>query len=181
MIRKTCKEARFPPLSRHQLSHGDHGVSGHLLIDQNPNRTASKYTSNDRQWKRRGRIPQAHTTCKNHSLKTLAKDSHKRQDEHSIPLAPNLELAPPRLIFDRILGLKGLCQLELPFVLQLRDTKEGRAHDADDDGGDQGKDTFPDLLRTGPGVGAETVEGADHPAADDEADDEADAGAEPDL
>lgn len=119
----------------------------------------------------RGREAQTDTPNEDDSLKTLTQDSNEGQDEHGVFLCPLLE-TPFAVVLagSTVFGLHGLSQLDTPFLLELGDAKQGSTHDGDDHTGNQGEDTFPDVLCTGEMVLAEAVEGPDHATADAETD-----------
>ncbi len=72
-----------------------------------------------------------------------------------------------------MLGLKSFCELDAPFVLELRHAKEGCTHYGDDYGRENAEGSFPDVFCAGPAVFTQTIEGSDQTPADDDAEDQA--------
>jgi hypothetical protein len=83
-------------------------------------------------------------------LDAFAQDSNEGQDEHSVFLAPLLEATT--CWQTGVFRLEDLLDLDAPFVLQFADAQQCRAHYCDDDAGDNGKYTFPDVLCSFKGV-----------------------------
>ena len=75
-----------------------------------------------------------------------------------------------------MLGLESFCELDAPFVLELRHAKEGCTHDGDDYGCKDAEGSFPDVFCTGPVVFTQTVECSYKTTTDDDAEDQAKSG-----
>lgn len=154
---------------------------GSLPIDQIPNCTTSSQATDDSKRKRRSRQTQTNTSNENHSFQSLPKHRDKRQQKHSILLTPLLKPRPRTPLDLLIILLQRHRNLHPPLVLQLGHAKQRRAHHGDNNRSEQTEDTFPDVFGAREVVFAKAVEGADQPAADDEADCEPEGDADPDL
>ena len=122
--------------------------------------------------------PPMKTTASRPSLPDLAEYCHKHrsnepqnsdewQHEHGVLLAKVLEAMSESCPF-LILRFDGLCNLDTPFVLELRHAKKSRTHKCDDNSGKQGKDALPNVFRIRPYIILESVERAYEAGADDE-------------
>lgn len=90
------------------------------------------------------------------SLNPLPQHRHKRQDEHGVFLHPALHLALDGE--PGVFALEHLADFQPPFVLQLVDAEQGRAHERDDYAGEDPEDAFPDVLGGFEGVAAGGVD-----------------------
>lgn len=71
-----------------------------------------------------------------------------------------------------VLGFKGLCELDTPFVLQLGDTQQCSTHYRNHDAGEEAKRALPDVLGASPVVFTKAIESADQTGTDENANDE---------
>ena len=69
----------------------------------------------------------------------------------------------------------------MPLGLQLGDSENGHSHDGDDNGSENGKDAFPDILGRVPLVLSISIEDPDESTAEDEADEQAQTNSKPNL
>jgi hypothetical protein len=90
-----------------------------------------------------------HSSDEYDSLYTLTKHSDERQQEERPFSVPRLLLSPS-LILRRLfsgdadnLGIECLSELDPPFDSASVHLQESNTHDVDDDGCDEGEDTFP--------------------------------------
>jgi len=150
-------------------------------VDEVSNKTTSSQSTDDSKRERCCRQTETDTTNENDSLEALSQDSDERQHEHCIFFCPALESSRGRACGGGLLGLQSLSELDSPFVLQLRHSKERCAHDGDDQARDYAEGSLPDVLGGSEMILAESVEGSDHTASNDETDGQAKTDAPPHL
>lgn len=152
----------------------------HSLVDEKADDVSADDTSYHRNREGRSWKAEADTADENDGLQAFPEDGDKRQNEHGVLFTPAPEAAACGSFGD-VFGFESLRKLHPPLFFELRDTEQCSAHQGDDDGRDQAKDSFPDVLGPGPVVFPQAIEGSNQTGSNGNADEQSDKGTAPDL
>jgi hypothetical protein len=151
-----------------------------LLVKQVSTGKPGDKAYKNRQGDRRGWRGKGDTSNENNSFKAFPKDGNEGKYKHCILLTPPLECASVTIHSDGVF-LQGLRQLDAPFLLHLRDTKESSSENTNHKGGKDGKGSLPVILCLGPSILADAIEGANEAGSNDHTDEQSQSSAIPDL
>ncbi|KAH3660318.1 hypothetical protein OGAPHI_006904 [Ogataea philodendri] len=116
--------------------------NGRTTIEQqNSDTNTGNQTTND--WKREGRgwSTDTHTTDENDGFQTFSQTGDERKNEHGVFLDNVTKLEPFSLTSRRL--NEGSGDLDSPFGLHLVNSQHGNTHDGNQNGCNQGENTFP--------------------------------------
>lgn len=126
-------------------------------VDEVTNQDTGGETRNDGNGESSSGSSEGDTTNKDDKLDTFTKGGNERKQGHGVLSRPGggLQALPNGglLNVSGFVGVQnGLGNLDSPLFLHLVETEHGETHDGNQNGSDDGKDTFPEIFRRGPDI-----------------------------